>query len=390
MSPIVLVGGGVVAATAAEILRQAGYDGPITIVGEELQAPYHRSMLVPWVLDGGCARWSLVHPWEWYDDHDITLELGARAVRIDRGRRELVVDHGTRIGYNRLLLATGARDEPLDIPGLDLVRVNRVRDIDQVKAARDLLDHGAEEVVVLGGGPVALETATAAAATGAHVTMLDIDPQPWVRRIGWRVGPMLRQLLRDAGVEVRCDAGVAEICPIGGEVAAVRLHNGVVLPADLVLVAPDGVANDELAADAGLEVADGIVVDATMRTADPRIFAAGDVSRAYNSTLGWHVRMESVHRARVQARVAALGMLGLDAVDGSLPTRVSDLAGHRMEFTGAIDPDQFHEVYVSGEPESGFTARWLDQYGRVDATLRMDRLEPSRRLAALAKYRRTP
>lgn len=383
---MVIVGGGLVAATAADTLRREGYDGPITIVGDELQAPYQRSMLVPWVLDGACARWSLVHPWEWYDDHEVTLELGSRAVSIDRSRREVVLDHGGRVGFDRLLLANGARDQPLDIPGLDLTRVCRVRDLDQVKAARQLLEHGAEEVAVLGGGPVALETAAAAAATGAHVTLLDIDHQPWVRRIGWRVGPMLRQVLGNVGVEVRCDAGVAEICPLGGEVAAVRLHNGIVLPSDLVLVAPDGVANDELAGDAGLEVADGIVVDATMSTTDPHIFAAGDVSRAYCSELGWHVRMESADRARGQAQVAAMGMLGQAAMDGTLPTRVSDLAGHRLEFTGAIDPDQFHEVYLAGEAASGFTARWLDQSGRVDATLRVDRLEPRRRLAALAKY----
>jgi 3-phenylpropionate/trans-cinnamate dioxygenase ferredoxin reductase component len=333
----IIVGGGLAGAIAARTLREEGFDGRITLLGEEQHRPYERPPLSKDYLQGSADLESVfVHPEPWYADHAVELHLGAAVSSLDPVSRTVVTATGARLGYDKLLLATGSTPRRLSVPGAHLDGVYYLRslgDSDRIKAgfAR------AQRVAIVGAGWIGLETAAAARHAGLDVTLLESAGMPLLRILGPKASPIFAELHRNHGVDLRCQVSVAELAGRNGAVTGVILSDGSRIAADLVLVGVGITPDTQLAANAGLEVGNGIIVDEHLRTSHADIFAAGDVANAYNPRLGWHLRVEHWANARRQGATAAKAMLGQDAVDArpSYSSPISTTSGWSTRATSA-------------------------------------------------------
>lgn len=356
----VIVGASLAGAKTAQALREEGFDGRITLLGEESHRPYERPPLSKDYLQGKAERDTVfVHPEGWYAEHDVDLRLGIEVTSLDPAAHEVTTAAGDRLGYDKLLLATGSTPRRLTVPGADLDGVHylrRLEDSDRIKAAFQ----NAHRVAVVGAGWIGLETAAAARAAGLDVTLLESAELPLLRILGPQVAQIFADLHRDHGVDLRCEVQVTELTGAGGAVSGVQLGDGELVGADMVLVGVGITPNDGLAAHAGLDVENGITVDEHLRTSDPDIYAAGDVANAYHPRLRRHIRVEHWANARRQAAIAAKAMLGQDAVYDRLPYFFSDQFDMGMEYTGHVEPGGHDHVVFRGHPEEGnFIVFWL-------------------------------
>ena len=362
---VVIVGASLAGAKAAHGLREAGFDGRVTLVGDEPVRPYERPPLSKDFLMGKAERETVfVHPESWYAEHDVDLILGTEATALDRGARRVVLSTGEHLAYDRLLLTTGSSPRHLPVPGDDLDGVHylrRLTDSEQLKAALA----GASQVAIVGAGWVGLETAAAARAAGLPVTLLEYADLPLLRVLGPEVAGIVADLHRANGVDLRTGATVTGLTGAGGSVTGVRLGDGSELPADVVVVGVGITPNDALARAAGLAVDDGVTVDEHLRTSDPDIFAAGDVANAYHPLLRRRIRVEHWANARRQGATVARTMLGQDATYDRLPYFFSDQYDMGMEYTGYVEPGDYDRVVFRGDPASGsYLAFWV-RSGRV-------------------------
>ena len=311
-SAYVIAGAGLAGAKAAETLRGEGFDGPVVLIGDEAERPYERPPLSKDYLLGKAERETIyVHPESWYADNDVQLRLGVPVAGIDRAAHEVALADGTRIGYARLLLATGSSPRRLPVPGAGtdgVLYLRRVDDSDRIKATFQ----GASRIAVIGAGWIGLETAAAARAAGVEVTILEAAELPLLRVLGAEVARVFAGLHREQGVDLRFGVQVSEITNAGGRVTGVRLADGSQVQADAVIVGVGITPNTQLAEAAGLETGNGVVVDAALRSSDPDVFAAGDVARALHPLLGQHIRVEHWANALNQPQAAARAMLGQD------------------------------------------------------------------------------
>lgn len=354
---IVVIGAGLAAAKAIETLRDEGFDGSIALIGDEPEAPYERPALSKGYLQGASASEDLfVHPDSWYAEHRVDTTFGDPAVSIDRDARTVLLSSGATIGYDQLLLATGSRPNMLNIPGVDLAGVftlRQVSDSDQIRAAFT----DAKSLVVIGAGWIGLEVAAAARGAGVDVTVLEYAANPLERVLGEQVASHYVALHRGNGVDLRTSTSVTAIEGVEGRVSSVRVGEET-LAADIVVVGVGVSPSAELAADAGLEVDNGIVVDEHLRTSDPLVFAAGDVANAYNATLGASLRVEHWDNAIRQGKLAAKSMLGGEAVYDWQPYFFTDQYDLGMEYVGRRSADD--DVVIRGDMSSGaFIAIWL-------------------------------
>ena len=368
----VIVGASQTGAMAAQALREEGFDGRITLLGDEPDRPYERPPLSKDYLLGKADRDSVfIHPEGWYAEQGVDLRLGAEVTSLDRGAREITTATGDRLRYDKLLLATGSTPRRLTVAGADLDGVHylrRLQDSEHLKAAFER----AHSVVVVGAGWIGLETAAAARAAGRDVTVLEAAELPLVRLLGPQVAQLFADLHREHGVDLRCEVEVAELTGAGGAVTGVRLADGSVLRADLVIVGIGITPNSDLAAHAGLDVGNGITVDEHLRTSDPDIYAAGDVANAYHPRLARHIRVEHWANAQRQGATAARAMLGQDVVYDRLPYFFSDQYDLGLEYTGHIGPAGYDHVVLRGEPgRREFVAFWLAD-GRVLAGMNVN------------------
>ncbi len=263
-----------------------------------------------------------------------------------------------------MLLATGSTPRRLALPGADLDGVLYLRTLADSERIHAALDH-ARRVVVIGGGWIGLETTAAARAKDLPVTLLEAGALPLQRVLGPDVAQVFADLHRAHGVDLRCGVQVVELLGRGGAVTGVRLADGTELAADLVLVGVGITPNVELAADAGLDVRNGITVDEHLRTSDPVVYAAGDVADTFTPRLNRHVRVEHWANARRQGAVAARVMLGQDAVFDRLPYFFTDQYDLGMECTGYIGKGGYDRVVLRGDvARREFLAFWLAD-GRV-------------------------
>ena len=369
---VVVVGASLAGASAVQSLRERGYDGGIVLVGDEPERPYERPPLSKGYLQGAEERESaFVHPAGWYEEHDVELRLATEVTALDRAARQAVTAGGERLRYDRLLLATGSSPRRLTVPGADLdgvLYLRRLADSDRLRAAFET----AGRVAIVGGGWIGLETAAAARAAGLDVTLLEGAPLPLLRVLGPEVAEVFADLHRAHGVDLRTGIAVAELVGHDGTVTGVRLGDGAVVPADLVVVGVGIAPNDLLASESGLAVGNGVTVDAQLRTSDPAVFAAGDVADAYHPFLGRHIRVEHWANARRQGVAAAASMLGGDASYDRLPYFFSDQYDLGMEFTGWVEPGEYDQVVLRGDPSAGeFLAFWLAG-GRVLAGMNVN------------------
>ncbi|MEA1832028.1 FAD-dependent oxidoreductase [Methylobacterium durans] len=362
MSGTVIVGGGQAGFQVAASLREAGYADPVVLLGDEPGLPYQRPPLSKAYLAGKTDAEGLnLRPASYLAEHRILHRPETRAARIERDARRLILADGESLGYDHLVLATGARNRALPVPGADFAGVRQLRGLADADHLKEALA-AAERVVVVGAGFIGLEFAAVAAARGLAVTVVEAAARPMARAVSAETGAFFTAAHAGWGVRFVFGAGVEAILGEAGRATGIRLAGGTELRADLVLVGIGVVPNAELAAEAGLAVADGIRVDATLSTDDPAISALGDCARfpspfAQGLTPDGSVRIESVQNAIDQARCVAGRLAGRPAAYGAVPWFWSDQGRHKLQIAGLSGADDASVPRGSGDAFSVFRFR---------------------------------
>jgi 3-phenylpropionate/trans-cinnamate dioxygenase ferredoxin reductase subunit len=346
---LVIVGAGHAAGQLIASLAQDKYQGAVTVVGDEAYPPYQRPPLSKKYLAGELALDRLyLKPVAFYEKFGTRLMLGRRVDRIDRAARRVVLDDGSSLDYSTLVLATGSRPRKLALPGADLPGIAYLRSIADVEAIRARFSPGTA-LVVVGGGYIGLELAAVAVKLGLTVTVLEQAPRLMMRGVGPVVSSFYERLHREEGVAVH--TGIA-VQGFEGDGRVERVMcDGMRVSADLVVVGVGALPNAELAQEAGLAATNGIDVDARCRTGDPAIFAIGDCTNQHHPLLDRRLRLESVHNALEQARMAAAAICGLPPPPDLVPWFWSDQYDVKLQTAGLSD--RHDEAIVRGQPGEG-------------------------------------
>ena len=368
-SRIVIIGASLAGASAAIALRDQGYQGELTVIGEESQLPYERPPLSKAVLIGERDEPDWVADEATYADKDISLRLGTMATRIDRARK-VVVASRTEYPYDKLLIATGSGSRRLDLPGADLEGLLTLRTVEESLGLRERFIEGAR-IVIVGAGWIGCEAAAAARLHGANVTVIEPRSQPLLAVVGEQIGATFAALHRDHGVDLRLGIGVTGFAG-DGVVSSVHIKGHASVPADMVLIAVGAAPNIALADVAGLKLADGgIAVDATLRSSDPDIYAAGDVAAHDHPRYPRRVRVEHWANAKDQGTHVARNLLGAEEPYVLRPFFFSDQYDLGCEYRGLADPTK-DRLVVRGDLKSReFTAFWLRD-GAVAAAMNVN------------------
>ena len=387
-STYVIVGASLAGAKAAETLRQEGFDGNIVLLGEEDERPYERPPLSKGYLLGKEDRSSIfVHEEGWYAENGVDLRLGVRVTALDPGAKQVSLADGGTIAYDRVLLATGASPRRLNAPGADLdgiMYLRRVGDSERLQAAL----RGAGQVVTVGGGWIGLEVTAAAREAGCEVTVVEPELVALHRQLGPELGGVFTDLHKEHGVVFRFRESVTEFRGSGGKVNGVVTSSGAVLPADLVVVGIGAFPATRLASDAGLDVGNGVIVDAGLRASAPGVFAAGDVANAYHPLYRKHVRVEHWANALNGGPAAAKSMLGQGVSYDAVPYFYSDQYDLGMEAAGLPEPDTYDQVVYRGDLAGReFVAFWLSD-GMVMAGMNVNVWDVNDDIQALIRSRR--
>jgi 3-phenylpropionate/trans-cinnamate dioxygenase ferredoxin reductase component len=365
----IIVGASLAGAKAAETLRGEGFDGRVVLVGTEDERPYERPPLSKDYLRGEVGREKVyVHDEGFYSEHDIDLRLGTTAVDLNASSKELTLEDGDRLRYDRLLLATGSEPRRLDIPGADLDGVLYLRSVHDSDALRERLDRGGA-VVVIGAGWIGAEVAASARQRALEVTVIEPASVPLERVMGAEVGAIYRDIHTDHGVDMLMGTGVEAF---EGVKAVERVHtsDGRVIECDFVVVGVGVQPRVHLAQQAGLDVDNGILVDEHLETSAPGVFAAGDVANAQHPFYGERIRVEHWANALHQGPAAARSMLGHTDRFDRLPYFFSDQYEVGMEYLGFAR--QWDRVVFRGDPASrAFIAFWIRD-DRVVAGMNVD------------------
>jgi 3-phenylpropionate/trans-cinnamate dioxygenase ferredoxin reductase subunit len=364
---IVIVGAGHAGGSAAAFLRQYGFAGPITLIGDEPIAPYQRPPLSKaWLKGEADAESLLLRPAGFYDENNITLRLDARVERLDRAAKTLALKGGEVIAYDKLILATGRRARRIPLPGIELAGVLELRtaaDADRLKAA---LNAPGKTLAVIGGGYIGLEAAASARALGARAVVIEKEPRVLARVACETLSSFFQDYHRAKGVVFELGAGVEGIEGKEGRAIGVRLSDGRLIEADAVLVGVGAVANDELAKDARLECDNGVLVDLAARTTDPDVYAIGDCSRRPLPHYERVGHLESVPNALEQAKQAAADITGRAPPPHEVPWFWSDQYDLKLQIAGL--PHDATQVLIRGEPASAhFAVFHLTADNRVQA-----------------------
>ncbi len=345
---VVIIGAGHAGGTAAALLRQFGFEGAITLIGEEPLAPYQRPPLSKAWLKGEADGDSLaLKPESFYAEANITVMLGAVASKIDRAAQTVSLFDGRIIPYDHLIIATGARARPLPVPGADLDGVMSLRSAEDAERLKAALRAGTR-LAVVGGGYIGLEAAASARALGAEAVVIEREPRILARVACEVLSTFFTDYHRARGVEFVTSAVIQAFEGDGGHVTGVRLADGRVIACDAALVGIGAVPNDELASAAGLETTGGVVVDDQARTSDPAVFAIGDVTHRPLARYERMFRLESVANALEQARQAASAIAGRSAPPHEVTWNWSDQYDIKYQFAGL--PFDVDSVLVRGDP----------------------------------------
>jgi NADPH-dependent 2,4-dienoyl-CoA reductase/sulfur reductase-like enzyme len=382
LGTIVVVGGSLAGLRAVETLRRLGYEGRIHLVGAEEHLPYDRPPLSKQVLAG---TWEPDRIWLKDEDAfaslDVEAHLGRRATDLDLDERAVVLHGGTRLGFDGLLVATGAR--PRHLPDTaDLGGVHVLRTLEDCLSLRRAFDKG-PRVVVVGAGFIGSEVAATARTLGLDVTVLEALPVPLETGLGQAMGRVCGQLHRDHGVDLRCDASVAGFDG-NGRVERVSLADGSAVEADLVVVGVGVMPNTSWLESSGLTVNNGVVCDERCATGAPGVYAAGDVARWHNPLFDEDMRVEHWTNASDQGVVAAQNLLaGPDGGEPYAPVPYfwSDQYDTKIQLVGHPRPGDEVRV-VRGSVEDGRFVAIYGRHGRLRAALAFSSPRP------LMAYRR--
>ncbi|GAB2549801.1 NAD(P)/FAD-dependent oxidoreductase [Leucobacter ruminantium] len=383
---IVIVGGGLAAATAAEELRARRHSGSIDLVTAEQHRPYQRPPLSKGYLAGKEGLDAVyAHPDGWEAQHDIALHVGNPAVRIAEGSVELA--DGAVLPFDRLLLATGAQPRRLAVPGGDAHGLHVLRTLDDADRLRAALSAGGRRVVLVGAGWIGLELAAAARGYDNEVTVVSPDPIPLVKAVGPEMGSMFRGLHEQHGVEFLLGEAVTGIDTDESGAASGVITDRRSVPADVVIVGIGAVPDTSLAETAGLEIDGGVLVDEHLRTSAPAIYAAGDVANAFHPVLGARLRSEHWANAIAGGKVAGANMLGGDAVLDDIPYFYTDQYDLGMEYSGYASSADEAELVIRGDLEAReFVAFWVAD-GRVVAGMNVNVWEVNDQVQRLIRDR---
>jgi 3-phenylpropionate/trans-cinnamate dioxygenase ferredoxin reductase subunit len=381
----VIVGASLAGARAAAELRERGFDGRVLLVGSESEHPYERPPLTKDYLRGESERSkAYVHDERFYERSEIELMTGMTATALDPDGSRLTLADGRLLGFDRLLLTTGAEPRRSAVPGAQLDGIYYLRTIADCDVLRQRLDAGGH-VVVVGAGWIGSEFAASARMRGLEVTVLDPGPVPLARVLGPEIGAFYRDLHQERGVELllgdRVDSFEGD-----GKLTGVRTSAGRLIDCDFVVVGIGVLPRTALAADAGLEVDNGVVVDERLRTSAPNVFAAGDVANALNPFYGRHIRVEHWANALNQGPAAARAMLDEAVSYDRIPYFFSDQYDVGMEYSGyATDWDA---VAFRGDRDGAeFIAFWLKD-GHVVAGMNVNVWDVHDHIQGLIRSRR--
>jgi NADPH-dependent 2,4-dienoyl-CoA reductase/sulfur reductase-like enzyme len=369
----VIVGGGLAGAKVAEALREQGFDGDLTIVGAERRLPYERPPLSKDYLAGKAERSDFeVHDTDWYDEHKIALRLGVTATAVDAAAHTVELNDGSALTYTKLALATGSEPRVLPVPGLDASGVHYLRTVEDSDAIRAELSPQAH-IVVIGGGWIGLEVASAARARDTTVSIVEAADLPLAGALGPEVARSFLDLHRAHGVIFYLGAAIAAVETEDDAVKAVALADGTRLEADAVVVGVGAAPRLSLAEGAGLEVDNGVLVDESLQTSDPDIVAVGDIALHAHPVLGQRVRVEHWANALNQPAAAAATMLGNPTPYAELPYFFTDQYDLGMEYIGHAPAGSYAQVLIRGDLDAReYIAFWLDTDRRVLAGMNVN------------------
>ena len=363
---VVIAGAGHAGGTAAAELRRSGFIGPITLLGDDPLPPYERPPLSKaWLKGETDAEKLALKPASFYPGANIDLRLSTSVTAIDRSAKTVTTGSGETIGYDILILATGARARRIPLPGIDLGNVLELRnaaDADKLKAVLGAGQH----LAVIGGGYIGLEAAASARTLGAEATIIEREPRVLARVACQILSDFFQDYHRAQGATIELNAQVAALEGTHGLVTGVRLGDGRLIPCDAALVGVGAVPNQELASDAGLPCNNGIVVDLSARTADPSVFAIGDCTNRPVPLYNRSMRLESVPNALEQARQAAAAICGKAPPASEVPWFWSDQYDLRLQIAGL--PFDTAQIVVRGDIAAGkFALFHLTEDGTVQA-----------------------
>ena len=348
--PIVIAGAGHAGFQLAASLRQNGFGGRIVLINDEGHLPYQRPPLSKAYLKGTGGPDSLMfRPDKFYRDQSIEL-ITDRAASIDRGARKVVLASGASLDYGHLVLATGARNRLLDLPNANLEDVRYLRILDESELLRQRIASSAH-VVVIGAGFIGLEFAATARAKGLEVDVVELGARVMARAVTAEISEFFQQRHTAAGIRIHLGVQVTSIECDGAKVTGVSLSDGRHIPADLIVVGVGVLPNVELAAEAGLPVASGILVDDHLLTSDPNISAIGDCALFASPRFGGSLRLESVQNATDHARCVAARLTGKPEVYDGLPWFWSDQGPDKLQIAGLTTG--YDRVVVRGDRAQG-------------------------------------
>ena len=348
---VVIIGAGHAGGSAAAALRQGGWEGRITLIGEEPDLPYQRPPLSKGWLKGEESAESLaLRSAKFYGEHTIDVQVSTRAETIDAERQTIGLATGETVSYDYLILATGSRNRPLPVEGADLPGVLALRTAAHADALQAVLQPG-KRLAVVGGGFIGLEVAASARKLGLDVTVIEREPRLLSRVVCTEVSAHFDRRHREEGVTLMLDTAVSGFASLDGKVSAVTLADGREVACDIALVGIGALPNQELAETAGLACANGIVVDEDARTANSRIFAIGDCANRPMPFYDQRMRLESVPNALEQAKQAAWAICDKPQPAPEVPWFWSDQFDMRLQIAGL--PFRSTETVVRGSIDDG-------------------------------------
>lgn len=362
---VVVLGAGQAGAQAIQSLRLLGYEGHITLVGDEAALPYQRPPLSKAYMKGEIGEERLyIKPATWYEDNKVEMLLSQRVEEIDRSAREVRIEHGGHLSYDALIIATGSRPRALTVQGVGLKNVFDLRGLTDVEQIQPKMVPG-QKLVIIGAGYIGLEAAAVARQLSLDVTVLELADRVLARVTSPIISEFYQGLHREHGVDIRLGARLQKLKGARGSVTHAVLVGGEEIEADMVLSGIGIVPNVELASGAGLAVKDGIIVDQDARTTDPRIFAAGDCTVRPLAHFERAGRLESVHNAIEQAKLAAAAILSKPRPNIDCPWFWSDQYDIKLQIAGL---SQGHdEVVVRGDPSAKKFAAFYLKNGKLIA-----------------------
>ncbi|HEX5392841.1 MAG TPA: FAD-dependent oxidoreductase [Rhodocyclaceae bacterium] len=359
---IVIIGAGQGGLAAAEALRSEGYVGAITLLGDETELPYNRPPLSKAYLLGDASEAQLfIRGPEVLARKNIAMRTGCAVAAIDRAAHQVRLANGETLSYSKLIIATGARSRPLPLPGADMAGVHTLRNLHDARSIAAELA-AVKRIVVIGGGFIGLEFAAVARKLGKEVTVIEAAERLMPRVLAPFLSDFFLQLHREHGAEVILGSQVAGLVGDKGKVTAVTTADGRSHAADLVLVGIGAIVNDALAAECGLECANGIVVDDCSRTSDADIFAVGDCTIRRDGANGW-LRLESVQNAVEQGKSAAAAIVGKVRPFVASPWFWSDQYEVKLQMVGRTAG--YDQIILRGQTTDKNFSAYYFQAGRL-------------------------